>query len=94
MHGRGLRLSFGTVVNGPTHDGVRMSVLVGGQELWSETQAQANRPAAHSLDLRAFAGQTIALTLRVDALGDNTGDWSNWLQPVILIELAKGGTKP
>ena len=92
--GERLVLRFGTVVNGPTHDGVKMTILAADRELFSETQAKANQPTDHTLDLSAFAGQTITLTLRVDAQGDNTGDWSNWLRPVILTEPAKGGTKP
>ena len=92
--GQKLVLHFGTVVNGPTNDGVKMTVLVADRELWTGTQAKPNQPDDHALDLSAFAGQTVALTLRVDALGDNTGDWSNWLRPVILAEPAKGGTKP
>jgi hypothetical protein len=34
------------------------------------------------------------MILRVDALGNNTGDWANWLRPVILIDPAKDGTTP
>jgi hypothetical protein len=92
--GQRLALHFGTVVSGPTHDGVRMSILVADRELWSETQATPNQPADHALDLAAFAGQTITLVLRVDALGDNIGDWAIWLRPVVLTEPTTGGEGP
>jgi len=92
--GQRLVLRFGTAVSGPTHDGVRMSILVADRELWSERQAKQYQPADHALDLSAFAGQTITLILRVDALGDNTGDWANWLRPVILSDPTQDGAVP
>jgi hypothetical protein len=84
--GRRLTLRFGTVVTGPTHDGVKMSILVDGQELWSQIQAEKDQPKMDSVDFSAYAGKSIRLVLRVDARQDNTGDWSNWLRPVIVVE--------
>jgi hypothetical protein len=37
-----------------------------------------------SLDLSAYAGQILKLTLRVNALGNNTYDWANWVEPRIV----------
>jgi hypothetical protein len=36
------------------------------------------------LDLSAYTGQTLKLTLRVHALGNNTYDWANWIEPRIV----------
>jgi hypothetical protein len=36
------------------------------------------------LDLSAYAGQTLKLTLRVNALANNTYDWANWVEPRIV----------
>jgi hypothetical protein len=37
-----------------------------------------------ALDLSAYAGQTLKLTLRVNALANNTYDWANWVEPRIV----------
>ncbi len=37
-----------------------------------------------ALDLSAYAGQTLTLTLRVSALANNTYDWANWVEPRIV----------
>jgi len=84
--GRRLVMRFGTVLTGPSYDGVSMSVLVDGHELWSETQTGQDQPRTHVLDLTDHAGQTVQLTLRVDALKNNGADWANWLRPVIVTE--------
>ena len=84
--GRRLVLRFGTVLTGPSYDGVRMSIMVDGAELWSETQTQQDRPKVHALDLCAHAGKAARVTLRVDALKNNGADWSNWLRRVVVEE--------
>jgi hypothetical protein len=38
----------------------------------------------HALDLSAYAGQTLKLTLRVNALANNAYDWANWVEPRIV----------
>lgn len=38
----------------------------------------------HSIDLSAYAGKTISLTLRVNALENNNNDWANWLEPRVV----------
>jgi len=94
--GQRLSMAFGTVLTGPSYDGVRMSVLVDGHEEWAEAQTGKDRPRVHTVDLTAHAGRTIQLTLRVDAqstasaarTGNNGADWANWLQPVVLVEEA------
>jgi hypothetical protein len=37
-----------------------------------------------ALDLSAYAGQALKLTLRVNALTDSSYDWANWLEPRIV----------
>jgi hypothetical protein len=37
-----------------------------------------------ALDLSAYAGQTLKLTLRVNALANNAYDWANWVEPRIV----------
>lgn len=92
--GRRLVLMFGTVLTGPSNDGVKMTVLVDGRELWSDTQTLQDRPAMAALDLCAYAGKTVELILRVDALKNDMADWANWLRPVIVTEPAGEPLKP
>lgn len=40
----------------------------------------------HKIDLTPYAGKTIQLKLKVNALKDNSYDWANWLEPEIVIE--------
>jgi len=40
----------------------------------------------HALDLLAYAGQTLKLTLRVNALANNAYDWANWVEPRVVQE--------
>jgi hypothetical protein len=89
--GTRLVLRFGTTITGPTNDGVSMSVAVNEQELWSTTQLQTAQPHQEMVDLAPYAGQCIQLTLRVHARGNNAGDWSNWLRPVIVTEAPAEG---
>ncbi|MBI2300204.1 MAG: hypothetical protein HYU66_14875, partial [Armatimonadetes bacterium] len=84
--GRRLVLRLGTVVTGPTDDGVRMAVLVEGRGLWSTVQAKQGQPQMAAIELTAYARRTIALTLRVEARANVTGDWANWLRPVVVRE--------
>ena len=37
-----------------------------------------------ALDLSAYAGQTLKLTLRVNALTNNAYDWANWVEPRVV----------
>lgn len=39
----------------------------------------------HTLDMSAYAGRTINLTLRVNALADSSADWANWVEPKIML---------
>ena len=80
--GKKLVFQFGTCFTQPTANGVRFTVLVDGKELWSEEQKEV-AAVNHQLDLSDQAGRKIALTLRVDALGNGAYDWSCWILPQI-----------
>jgi hypothetical protein len=82
--GKRLELRFGTGFTGATTNGVRFSVLVGGQEVWSATQTTVVFEK-RTVDLTPFAEQEIELTLRVDGLGDIANDWANWAEPRIVV---------
>lgn len=100
-----LVMKFAAVISNRTQDGVRFSVLVDGNEQWSETKTAFLPPdrsetqaahenilpgrnpfSDHTLDLSKYAGQTIRLTLRVNALADNSNDWAHWVAPRIVEE--------
>jgi len=77
-----LLLHFRTCFKEPTANGVRFAILVNGQEVWSSEQKKL-APENHELDFSGWAGKTISLTLRVDAMGDGSYDWSCWVRPQI-----------
>jgi len=79
-----LELRFGTGFSGPTTNGVLFAVLVDGHEVWRVEQRDL-AVANHMLDLSEWGGQTVALTLRVNALGDPGYDWANWVRPQIRV---------
>jgi len=81
-NGKKLVLRFGTCFSESTANGVRFAVLVDGKEVWSAEQKDL-APVDRQLDLSGWAGKTIALTLRVDAMGDDAYDWSCWVRPQI-----------
>ncbi len=38
----------------------------------------------HTIDLTPYAGKTIALTLKTNAIEDNSYDWAHWVEPKIV----------
>ncbi|HOX37521.1 MAG TPA: DUF4838 domain-containing protein [Candidatus Brocadiia bacterium] len=84
-HSAKIILRFGTGFTGPTDDGARFAILIDGRQEWEHTQKE-QPPIAHELDLTKMAGKKIALTLRVDALGNEKHDWANWTRPQIMLE--------
>ncbi len=84
-----LILRFGTAFTGPTANGVRFSILVNGKEAWTTTQKEL-APIEREVELSAWAGKAIQLTLRVDGLGNIQHDWANWVRPQILVEKKDG----
>lgn len=83
--GKKLVLRFATGLTGPTEDGVRFALVVNGREVWYKTQKELP-PVDHAVDLSAWAGETISLTLRVEALGNERYDWAHWVRPQVVIE--------
>ncbi len=82
--GETLMLQFATAVTGPTEDGVRFSLLIDDREVWDETRTDL--PAEeHEIDLTESAGKTIALTLRVEPIGNEASDWANWVRPSVVV---------
>ena len=98
-----LVIKFGTVITNASDNGVRFTVLVNGNEMWSETKTAflSPKPAAeksaqdsllptadpfsdHTVDLSNYAGQTVSLTLRVNAMGNAANDLANWVEPRIV----------
>jgi len=83
--GEKLVLRFAIGFTCATDDGVRFAILVDGGEVWGATQKEL-AAVDHALDLSAWAGKSVKLTLRVDALGNEKYDWANWARPQILKE--------
>jgi hypothetical protein len=83
--GEALVLQFGTGFTGPTDDGVRFSVLVDGETVWS-TEQKTMPVEEHRIGLDRWAGRAVTLTLRVNGLENIGHDWANWVRPRVVIE--------
>lgn len=89
-NGKKAALRFGTCFSQATADGVRLSALVGGpeifpprvcyKELWSRKQRDL-APADYQVDLTEWVGKMISLALRMDAMGDDVYDGTFWVHP-------------
>lgn len=77
-----LTFSFAVGFSGPTRNGARFAVRVDGREVWGATRTEASF-SSRTIDLSAWAGKAIELTLQVDALGDTGYDWACWARPTI-----------
>ena len=77
--------------------GARFAVLIDGKEAWSGEQKE-RLPVAHSLDLSQWAGKTISLTLRVNALGTDPSKGkpprSCWGRPQIIFDDGASAVAP
>jgi hypothetical protein len=78
-----LLMQFDTLLAGPSENGVEFSVRVNGAEVWRTHQTK-EPSVPHEIDLTPYAGQTIELTLAVDAMGNTSYDWAHWVQPTII----------
>lgn len=78
-----LLLRFGTARLDDQGDGVSFHVGIAGKEVFSHRQSTPDH-APHEVDLSAWAGQAVELTLAVDALTDNASDHAAWVEPRIL----------
>jgi hypothetical protein len=68
----------------PAPNGIRFAVLADNTELWTTTVTDNGNPQAHTIDLTPYAGKTITLTLRVNARGNSSNAWANWLAPAVV----------
>lgn len=68
----------------PAPSGIRFGVKVDGKELWSGQVTDCGTPHPQSVDLSAYAGKTISLTLTTNANGKEAYCWAVWLAPAIL----------
>jgi len=85
-------LQFGVALRN-FNDGVKFSIRVNDQTVWEKEVVSVSEWQNHSVDLGAFAGKSVSLVLLVDSLKSNAGDWSYWLNPVILSSENKGDAK-
>jgi len=81
--GQRIVFRFDTVVTNEQSDGVGFRVLVDDEPVFAHDQ-RPGKATAHEVDLTTHAGRTVRLTLRVDKLGNATGDWANWVGPVVV----------
>lgn len=57
----------------------------GGSKSAADSVLPGNNPFSdHRLDISSYAGKSITLTLRVNALGNDEYDWANWIEPKII----------
>lgn len=64
-------------------DGVTFRILVNGQEVFSQAKAGASGYEDVTIDLSAYAGQTVILTLCVDSGASSAYDYAFWGDPLI-----------
>ncbi|MCS7310967.1 MAG: NPCBM/NEW2 domain-containing protein, partial [Armatimonadetes bacterium] len=59
-------------------NGVRFSVEVNGEEVWSQTVRAGQGWQPLNVSLGKWAGRTVLLRLVTDSLGDYSWDWAHW----------------
>jgi hypothetical protein len=64
-------------------NGVAFLVAINGQVAWTQKVIGPDGWHPGSVDLKAYAGETVVLSLIVDAMGDATCDWARWGEPRI-----------
>ena len=72
-------------------DGVAFRVRIDGRPIFDQTVTNV-AIRDHRVDLSAFRGQSVELTLEVDRLGDNNYDEAIWLNPAIVLRPVAGPT--
>lgn len=81
-----LRFEVLNTAKEPAPHGLTFGVQVEGKPLWSTTVTDCGKPVPQSLELTAYAGKTITLTLTTRANGREAYCWATWLAPAILAE--------
>jgi hypothetical protein len=82
--GERLVLDFGTGFSEATENGGRFAIRVNGDTVWQHLQ-RTRGAERHTVDLTRHAGETIRLELAIDALGNMSFDWANWILPQIVV---------
>lgn len=80
-----LYMRFETGFMAETQDGVGFSVLVNSETLWEATQSTLDF-IQREIDITAYAGEEVEITLLVDKLEDLSYDWALWVMPRIELE--------
>ncbi|MBI2301155.1 MAG: hypothetical protein HYU66_19785, partial [Armatimonadetes bacterium] len=83
-----LRFSCALQEGAKSNSGVAFRVTVNGREVSRHDVSGPDGWHDGQVDLRAFAGQTVLLSLIVDALGDAVCDWARWGEPRIVARQA------
>ncbi len=81
--GKKLVIAWEAMVDNDASTGVRFRLLINGKERWNEVCMPRVAPKPGEVDLTSLAGQEILVTFGTEANGNMTGDWANWIQPVI-----------
>ena len=84
--GKRIKLVFETYLTAKSEDGVKASITVNGDEIFSIVQMSTPMPRAYNLDLTKYAGQTITLNFIVEDNGYIKNDWYNWVNPLLIYE--------
>jgi hypothetical protein len=78
-------LVLGAVLNHVQSGGIRMSVVVSGEQIWSKELRGGERVDAE-LDLGRWSGQKVDVVFGVDPLRDPAHDIAVWVAPRILAD--------
>ena len=73
-------------------DGVYFRVLVNGQSKLVQKVTYDQTWHLATVDLTAFAGQSVTLTLGTHMFGNSAADWASWGDPQVLVTPASGAS--
>ena len=78
-----LRLLFETILAHVSEDGVRFSIQIDGNEIWS-TVGMEEAPVGHEVELTKWSGREVRISFMVDKIKTTNYDWSYWINPIII----------
>lgn len=84
----GLVMLLETMFGRDSDDGVRFSICVNDEEIWSSEQ-QNKSPLAHRINLNRWMGQEIRVSFVVNKRGNEKNDWAYWVHPIIVVQKEK-----
>jgi hypothetical protein len=79
----GLAMLFETMFGRDSDDGVRFSICINDEEIWSSEQ-QDKSPVAHRINLNQWMGQEIRVNFLVNKRENENNDWAYWVHPIIV----------